>query len=115
MARFQIVSDSSCDLGRERAERLGVDFQGQVLVPERLEVDEGAEVQLFIMFDSTGEWIAVNGTLEGGVKRSYTLPIVPRRGDHYRIKLEGHGGCRVYSLAREYYDGSSLKSLPGRQ
>ena len=81
----------------------------------RLEVDEGAEVQLFIMFDSTGEWIAVNGTLEGGVKRSYTLPIVPRRGDHYRIKLEGHGGCRVYSLAREYYDGSSLKSLPGRQ
>ena len=24
MARFQIVSDSSCDLGRERAERLGV-------------------------------------------------------------------------------------------
>ncbi len=33
----------------------------------------------------------------------------------YRIKLEGHGGCRVYSLAREYYDGSSLKSLPGRQ
>ena len=81
----------------------------------RLEVDEGAEVQLFIMFDSTGEWIAVNGTLEGGVKRSYTLPIVPRRGDHYRIKLEGRGGCRVYSLAREYYDGSSLKSLPGRQ
>ena len=81
----------------------------------RLEGDEGAEVQLFIMFDSTGEWIAVNGTLEGGVKRSYTLPIVPRRGDHYRIKLEGHGGCRVYSLAREYYDGSSLKSLPGRQ
>lgn len=24
MARFQIVSDSSCDLGRERAEQLGV-------------------------------------------------------------------------------------------
>ena len=81
----------------------------------RVEVDEGAEVKLYIMFDSTGEWIPVNGTLEGGVKRTYTLPIVPRRGDHYRIKLEGHGGCRVYSLAREYSDGSSLKSQPGRQ
>ena len=81
----------------------------------RLEADKGAEVQLSIMFDSTGEWIPVNGTLEGGAKRSYTLPIVPRRGDHYRIRLEGHGGCRVYSLAREYSDGSSLKSQPGRQ
>ena len=81
----------------------------------RVEVDEGAEVKLYIMFDSTGEWIPVNGTLEGSAKRTYTLPIVPRRGDHYRIKLEGHGGCRVYSLAREYSDGSSLKSQPGRQ
>jgi hypothetical protein len=47
--------------------------------------------------------------MNAGTKRSYYLPIVPRRGDHYRIKIEGTGGCRVYSLAREYYIGSELQ------
>ena len=81
----------------------------------RLELDEGAEVQALIQFDSDGEWQKVNGVLREGPKRSYYLPIIPRRGDHYRLRLEGLGGCRVYSLAREYYSGSELKSKPGRQ
>ena len=81
----------------------------------RLELDEGAEVQALIQFDSDGEWRKVNGVLGEGPKRSYYLPIIPRRGDHYRLRLEGRGGCRVYSLVREYYTGSELKSKPGRQ
>jgi len=81
----------------------------------RLELDEGAEVRVLIQFDTDGEWRKVNGALGEGVKRSYYLPIIPRRGDHYRLRLEGVGGCRVYSLAREYYSGSELRSKPGRQ
>jgi len=81
----------------------------------RLELDEGAEIRVLIQFDTDGEWRKVNGALGEGVKRSYYLPIIPRRGDHYRLRLEGVGGCRVYSLTREYYSGSELKSKPGRQ
>lgn len=81
----------------------------------RLELDEGAEVQALIQFDSDGEWRQAGGVLREGPKRSYYLPIIPRRGDHYRLRLEGRGGCRVYSMAREYYSGSELKSKPGRQ
>ena len=81
----------------------------------RLELDQGAEVRVLIQFDTDGEWRKVNGALGEGVKRSYYLPIIPHRGDHYRLRLEGVGGCRVYSLAREYYSGSELKSKPGRQ
>lgn len=80
----------------------------------RLELDEGARVECFLQFDTDGQWQRVNGALGEGVKRSYYLPIVPRRGDHYRLKLEGTGGCRIYSMVREYYTGSELKSLPGR-
>ena len=36
-------------------------------------------------------------------------------GDHYRLKFEGTGGCRIYSLAREFYEGSALRSTSGRQ
>ena len=80
----------------------------------RLELDEGAEVRVWLMFDSDGEWRQVNGALGEGVKRSYYLPIIPRRGDHYRLKLTGIGGCRIYSLVREYYSGSELRSKTGR-
>lgn len=81
----------------------------------RLELDEGAWVQVWIQFDTDGAWQKVNSALGEGVKRSYYLPIIPRRGDHYRLKLEGVGGCRVYSLVREQYSGSELKSKAGRQ
>lgn len=81
----------------------------------RLELDAGAEVQAWLQFDTDGQWQKVGTALGEGVKRSYYLPIIPRRGDHYRLKLEGKGGCRVYSLTREYYSGSELKSKPGRQ
>ena len=81
----------------------------------RLEVDEGAEARLYIQYDSGGTWEQVGHTLEANAKRSYYLPVIPRRADHYRLKLEGTGGCRIYGLTREYYDGSQLKSMPGRQ
>lgn len=80
----------------------------------RLELDEGASVEVYIQFDTDGAWQRVNGALGEGVKRSYYLPIIPRRGDHYRLRLVGTGGCRIYSLAREYYSGSELKSKAGR-
>ena len=81
----------------------------------RLEVEEDATAELFIRYDSRGEWEQVNGTLEAEAKRSYTLPVIPHRADHYRLRFQGTGTCRIYSLAREYFDGSSLKSTPGRQ
>lgn len=80
----------------------------------RLELDEGATVEVYLQFDTDGQWQRVNGALGEGVKRSYYLPIIPRRGDHYRLRLQGVGGCRIYSLVREYYTGSELKSMKGR-
>lgn len=79
----------------------------------RMELEEGAEVQVHLKFDG-GEWLKVDEKLCEAKKRSYYLPIVPRRGDHYRLKLEGKGTFRLYSLTREYYSGSELKSTQGR-
>lgn len=72
----------------------------------RLELDPGASMQVWIQFDTDGNWQKVGSAIGEGVKRSYYLPIIPRRGDHYRLKLTGVGGCRVHSLVREYYSGS---------
>lgn len=80
----------------------------------RLELDAGASVAVMIQYDSSGIWETVS-TLTATQKRSFYLPVVPHRCDHYRLKLKGTGGCRVYSLTREYYVGSELKSIEGRQ
>lgn len=74
----------------------------------RLELDEGATVQAWMMFDSDGQWVPVGHAISEGTKHSYYLPIVPRRADHYRLKLTGTGGCRIYSLTLETYSGSEL-------
>lgn len=86
---------------------------GKILL--RVELDEDATCRVQIMFDTSGEWIDAGEAIATETKRSYTLAIVPRRCDHYRLKLSGTGGCRVYSITREYYKGSSLKSTAGRQ
>ena len=82
----------------------------------RLELDEDAECSVWIQMDSDGEWYQPqDGSLKEEKKRSYYLAIIPRRADHYRLKLTGRGGCRVYSITREYSIGSPFKTLPGRQ
>ncbi len=79
---------------------------GKLLV--RLELDGDARADILIQFDSDGVWHTVR-SLDAHTKRSWYLPIVPRRCDHFRLRLEGVGGCRVYSLTREVYTGSELQ------
>ncbi len=82
----------------------------------RMDLDKDAYCNVWLQLDSDGEWYQPqDGKLEEETKRSYFLAIVPRRADHYRLKLEGKGGCKVYSIAREFSEGSEFKSLPGRQ
>ena len=80
----------------------------------RIAVDAGASVTFWIMFDSSGEWEKID-TINSEVLRSYYLPIIPRRSDHFKIKITGTGNWRLYSFTRESYIGSELKSTPGRQ
>ena len=70
-----------------------------------MELEEGASVMVEMQFDSDGTWHKVR-TLEATVKRSFYLPIVPRRSDHFRIRIRGTGSWKLYSLVRESYSGS---------
>lgn len=80
----------------------------------RLELEEEAWAQVWIQFDSDGIWHEMGQKLEAGIKRSHYLPVIPRRCDHYRLKITGTGGCKIYSLTREYYVGSENRSTKGR-
>ena len=46
------------------------------------------------------------GQGHGQVNRTFLIPIIPRRCDHMRIRLEGSGEFRLYSIARIIERGS---------
>lgn len=76
----------------------------------RLELEEGARLTVAMQFDSDGVWREVK-TLYAQRKRSVYLPIIPRRSDHFRIRLSGRGAWRLHSMTRESYTGSELRSV----
>ena len=81
--------------------------KGTAKLQIRAELGAGATLAVKMMFDSDGEWRTV-AVLKAETKKSYYLPIIPRRSDHFRIAFEGVGEWRVYSLTREHYAGSEL-------
>jgi hypothetical protein len=80
----------------------------------RIELDEDASCAVWLRYDSVGDWHNA-GEYFAGVKRGYTIPVIPRRADHFRIRLTGSGGFRLFGLTREFYSGSPLRSVKGRQ
>lgn len=74
----------------------------------RVTVEDGASLTVKVRYDSIGEWENIR-TLEGKAKRSYYLPVIPRRCDHFRLKLEGIGRWQLHSITREY----SYNSMKG--
>ena len=83
--------------------------KGTAKLQLRIEVEAGSKVQVQMMFDTDGKWETVS-TLKTEVKRSYYLPIIPRRSDHFKIRLSGTGDWKLYSLVRESYSGSEMRS-----
>ena len=90
-----------------KSPQLGANKKWTGKIQIRMELETGATVTVKMKFDSGETWETV-AELTAAKKRSYYLPIIPRRSDHYRIRIEGKGDYRLYSLVREDSSGSEL-------
>ena len=75
----------------------------------RCELAPEARCEVLIRYDSSGDWLPF-ARLDATQKQSFYLPLIPHRCDHYRLRFEGVGGFRLYSLTREYHSGSANRS-----
>lgn len=75
----------------------------------RFELAKGARFKVEMNFDSQKRWDTVMQLVGEREKQSFIIPIVPRRADHWRLRLSGSGECTVYSIAREFYKGSDWR------
>ncbi len=71
----------------------------------RMKLEKDAVVSLSIEYDSEGVWHD-QGTVTGKGTDAFVYPVIPRRCDHFRIRLEGRGGVRIYSLTKILEQGS---------
>ena len=73
----------------------------------RMALEVGANVKVSIQYDSMGDWEQVCQMTVTSL-RSFAVPIRPRRCDHFRIRIEGVGSGRIYSITRTIEQGSDV-------
>lgn len=71
----------------------------------RLSSAEDATIRIYAEYDKFPEWESI-GEYHGGSLGSVTLPIRPRRCDHLRLRFEGKGEVRLYSITKYIVGGS---------
>ena len=73
----------------------------------RLQVENGGELRLYCQYDSDGRWEHA-GTVRRRGTGTFTVPVIPRRCDHMKLRLEGKGVVRVFSIAKILKLGSDV-------
>lgn len=65
----------------------------------RLHMDTGSSVRVLVQYNSSGYWKQIGAT-NAPTMKTVTMPVMPARCDHMRLRLEGVGGCKVYSITK---------------
>lgn len=86
----------------------GMEFDGRkylsrLLIKMSLEI--GARAVIKIEYNSSGDYEVVY-TARGHSIDSFSVPIKPKRCDHFRLRIEGEGKCNVYSIVKTITEGS---------
>jgi hypothetical protein len=67
----------------------------------------GSSLQVYIQYDSDGYW-EYKGPVVGLNSVCFALPIMPRRCDHFAIRLSGKGDCKIFSITKTYESGGEM-------
>ena len=73
----------------------------------RMAMDIGTEVHFYAQYDFSEAWEPV-GMLTSTNLRSFSIPIRPKRCDHMKLRIEGVGGAKIYSITKTIEQGSEL-------
>ena len=71
----------------------------------RLMLEPDAMLDVSIQYDMDPGWIHLCN-IRGTDLRSFTVPVIPRRSDHMKLKLVGIGGAKLYGITKVIQEGS---------
>ena len=73
----------------------------------RITLEFGTNVDFYLQYDSSGMW-EHKFNMSGKGTRTFTIPIIPNRCDHFKYKLTGKGGCKIHSITKTMEQGSDI-------
>ena len=73
----------------------------------RMSLAIGSVVHFYIQYDSEGEWHHAS-TMTGTVLRPFSVPVRPRRCDHFKLRIVGKGEAKIHSITKTIEQGSDL-------
>jgi hypothetical protein len=74
----------------------------------RISLEVGTDVDFYLQYDSSGEW-EHKFNMSGKGTRTFTVPVIPKRCDHFKYKLVGKGNCKIHSITRTIEEGSDIR------
>ena len=73
----------------------------------RMSLELGSKIMISIQYDSCGEWEMIYSAV-GTHLRSFSIPVKPKRCDHFRIRIEGTGNAKIFSITKTTEQGSEV-------
>lgn len=73
----------------------------------RMALGIGSQIRFYIQYDSSGEWEPV-WSMNGTTLKSFSIPIKTKRCDHFRMRIEGKGDAKIFSITKVFEEGSEI-------
>ena len=73
----------------------------------RMSLNIGTRVIFLVEYDSSGQWEHLF-TMMGTTLKTFSVPVKPKRCDHLRLRIEGEGEAKIYSICRTIEQGSAV-------
>lgn len=74
----------------------------------RMTLPRGSQMSCYAEYDSSGRWEKLF-TLAGQGTKAFTIPVRPVRCDHMRLRLEGTGEMKLFSITKTIEQGSDVR------
>lgn len=73
----------------------------------RVSLEFGTNADFYIQYDSKGEW-EHKFNMSGKGSRTFTVPVIPKRCNHFKYRMVGVGGCKIHSITKTLEQGSDI-------
>ena len=73
----------------------------------RISMPVGTRVHIYIQYDSSGIWEHLHSMVATSL-RTFAVPVRPKRCDHLRLRIEGFGEAKIFSISKTISEGSDI-------
>lgn len=73
----------------------------------RISMEVGSRVYLYVQYNSSDIWEQLPPMVSTTLQ-TFAIPVRPRRCDHLRLRIEGHGEAKIFSICKTVSQGSDI-------